>query len=96
MLGEGLIEMDWLLVLACALATIVQLYYLPSRCLVSPGIGFISIFRFIGWSILLGRYVYVMATTGDILISVGAWLGIMFLALGEIAVITNHGKKVDL
>lgn len=96
MIGEGLIEMDWLLVVACAIAWVIQLYYLPQRCLVSPGIGFISIFRFIGWFMLLGRYSYVMATTGDIHISVGAWLGIMFLALGEIAVITNHGKRVDL
>ncbi len=91
-----MIEYDWTLVAACIFAALIRLMMLRRRCEDGPVVGFIAIFRFAGWSVLAGRYTYVMLDTGDIAISLGAWVGIMLLALGEVAVLTSHGKTVRL
>jgi hypothetical protein len=96
MVGEGMIEMDWLLMLGCWVSLFIRIFLLARRCHDGPVVGFIGIFALLGWAWLTERYTSVMIHEGDIKISIEAWAGLMTLALREVAILTAHGKKVEL
>lgn len=96
MIGVGLISMDIALFMSTIAAGLVNLYYLPMCWRYSKGVAGMRMLRLAGWIVLSTRFGAVLFTTGDILISPPAAIGVFFLAAGEIAALFNRGKKVPL
>ena len=96
MVGKGMVEMDIALFMFTVAAIAVQLYYLKTWIKVSWGLGIVRLLRLAGWMILSARFGSVLFTQGDIAISAASAIGLMFLAVSEIAVILNRGQKVPL
>ena len=91
-IGVGFIGLDVALFMSCIAAAGVNCYYIPSWFKASKGMAVMRIFRVAGWLIFVARYGFVLATTGDILISLPSEIAIFFLAAGEIAAVFNRGK----
>lgn len=96
MMGQGWVGADvTIFMLICAAAT-VHICYLPSWFRMSPALALIRVLRLTGWLILGARFGVVLFTTGDVLISMPSLIGLGFLAAGDIAVIFNRGKVIQL
>ena len=94
--GEGNVEMDIALFMARCAAFAVNLYYLPRWLKHSRGMALMRLFRVTGWLIISARFGGVLFTTGDILISVPAAIGLFFLVAGEVSALFNRGKVGQL
>lgn len=91
-MGQGLIAMDVAVFMACLGAAIINAKYAHKWYAQDQGMGVMRLLRVIGWSILTARFGYVLATTGDILISPPSAIAVLFLAAGELAAVFNRGK----
>lgn len=94
--GQGYIAMDCALIMAVAAAATVQAYYLPRWWRAGKGFAVIRILRLTGWLILGARYGQILATVGDIAISIPAAIAVFFLAGAEVAQLFNRGKAIPL
>lgn len=92
MVGEGMVEMDVALFMACCAACAVNIYYLPAWHRASKNMAFMRLLRVAGWLVISARFGTVLLTIGDIAISVPSSIGLFFLAAGEIVALFNRGK----
>lgn len=75
---------DLLLTAVCVLAFLIQIYHIKERLVTQPNIAFINILRLSGWGLFSCRYIYVMLTTQDIIISWPSFLAIMAFAVSDL------------